>query len=138
MNAFLPRGFRPTWPGGTERVGRDKMTTPKNPDRAEPALRHPCNVPGCGRRAYCQQRCQTHHRQWKTRGRIEPIRPYLRRNAKTVKLAGLRLSPECAEWLTLQAQGQSQSLCATISQVLEDGHRRARRISRRPRDKPSA
>lgn len=86
-------------------------------DARQPIL---CNVPKCGRPRYAKGFCQTHHRQLLTKGTIKPIRPYRRRSPETVKCAGLRLSPACAENLEEQAERQGLSLGAIIADILEN------------------
>jgi hypothetical protein len=66
--------------------------------------------------------CQTHHRQLITTGELKPIRPYRRRRPDTVKLAGLRLTPPCAEALERRAKSRGLSMGAVIADLLEEWH----------------
>ena len=79
-----------------------------------------CNVPDCGRRAYAKGRCQTHHQHVRTKGTPRPIHPYRTRVPGTVKFAGLRLSPQCAEQLQRLSQQRGLSMGAAIADVLQD------------------
>ncbi|HLL53037.1 MAG TPA: hypothetical protein VK447_05785 [Myxococcaceae bacterium] len=86
-----------------------------------------CVAPECGRPSYVRGLCQTHHRQKTTTGRLRPIRPYRKRVAGTVKLAGLRLSPHCARTVRARADEAGVSLGATIAEILEGWHARMRK-----------
>ena len=79
-----------------------------------------CKVSGCGRPAYARGLCQTHHRQVRTLGKVQPIRPYRPRVTGTVKFSGLRLTPRCVELLKRRAESQDISYGATIAEILED------------------
>jgi len=79
-----------------------------------------CDFTGCGRPFYAQGLCQTHYRQWRTTGKLEPIRPYRTRTPGTVKYAGMRLSPQCAKKLAERAARAGISQGAAISEVLEE------------------
>ncbi len=64
--------------------------------------------------------CQTHHRQLLTTNRLQPIRPYRKRDTGTVYFAGLRLSPGCVEMLETYAEERGLSHGGAISAILED------------------
>ena len=86
-----------------------------------------CIVPGCGRPPYARGLCQTHHRQKTTTGKLREIRPYRKRTPGTLKLAGLRLTPQCADAVRAQAAQTGLSLGATIAQLLETWHASTRK-----------
>jgi hypothetical protein len=98
----------------TSRTG--KRPSRKPPDEI-PTL---CRVPDCGRPDYTRELCQTHHRQMLTTGTVKPIRPYRKRTAGTVKFAGLRLTPQCAQRISQYAEREVVSLGAAIAFILED------------------
>ncbi len=87
-----------------------KRPRPRSPERARKSRGGPeqhtdsrdlCSSRGCGRPKYARGLCQTHHRQMLDAGKLKPIRPYRKRSADTVKLAGLRLTsyPLCqSDW----------------------------------------
>jgi hypothetical protein len=89
-----------------------------------------CIVPECGRDFYARGLCQTHHRQLLTTGKVGTIRPYRQRSDGTVKFAGLRLSPHCAEMVRAHADRTGLSHGATIAKILEGWH--ARKKARAP------
>jgi hypothetical protein len=78
-----------------------------------------CAVPECDRPSYARGLCQTHHRQLMTTGKLGSIRPYRQRQAGTVKLCGLRLTPGCAEMLEQVAKERDLSYGALIAEILE-------------------
>jgi hypothetical protein len=79
-----------------------------------------CAAEGCGRPAYARGLCQTHHRQMTTTGKLRPIRPYRKRSPGTVKIGGLRLSPQCADQVQGYAEEKGISLGAAIAFILEE------------------
>ena len=79
-----------------------------------------CAAEGCGRPAYARGLCQTHHRQMTTTGKLKPIRPYRKRSPGTVKLSGLRLTPQCADQIQRYADKMGISLGAAIAFILEE------------------
>ena len=86
-----------------------------------------CIAPGCGRLPYARGLCQTHHRQKTTTGKLSPIRPYRERTPGTVKVAGLRLTPQCADAVRAHAAQIGLSLGAAIAQFLEAWHASTRK-----------
>ena len=102
------------------------MTKPKTRKlRKRPATQPTkCHVGGCGRGQYARGLCQTHHRQFKTTGKMTSIRPYRERRPGTVKLAGLRLTPSCAETLKRTAKERDISYGALIAEVVEGWNKR--------------
>jgi hypothetical protein len=60
-------------------------------------------------------------------GKLKPIRPYRKRSADTVKLAGLRLTSHCAESVEAHAERHGFSLGAAIADILEKWHAKSRR-----------
>jgi hypothetical protein len=99
-------------PGTAPAMSREKK-------RQVPIKSRICAVPGCGRRAYAQDLCQTHHRQMMTVGRVKPIRPYRKRSQETIKFAGLRLTPACAQRIRQHAEREGSSFGAVIAEILE-------------------
>jgi len=95
-----------------------------SPDQKE---QQSCIVPDCGRPPYARGLCQTHHRQKTTTGKLHEIRPYRKRTPGTVKVAGLRLSPHCADTVRAHAARTGLSLGATIAQILETWHASTRK-----------
>jgi len=95
--------------------------TPRTPvhNSSKPLTPERCTAPACGRRAYVGGLCQTHHRQKKTTGQLQPIRPYRRRKPGTVKFAGLRLTPTCADLIAEHAQARHLSVGAALAEILE-------------------
>jgi hypothetical protein len=53
-------------------------------------------------------------------GLLKPIRPYRKRSPGTDKLAGLRLSPDCAELVRRKAEDEGLSLSGAIAGILEE------------------
>jgi len=127
-------------PGKTKsRDSKGRKAAPKKKPPSKPRPAALCTVPDCGRPTYARRLCQTHHRQQRVMGAIGTIRPYHKRTADTVKLAGLRLSPACAQRLQQRALGAGTSLGATIAGVLEawtDRGERRRKTSRNNREHP--
>jgi hypothetical protein len=100
-----------------------KRAAKKSNRRIQTAAASPhCSEPDCGRPSYVRGLCQTHHRQLITTGKTQPIRPYRRRTAGTVKFSGLRLSQRCAEVLGRDARRRGLSRNAVIAEVLEAWH----------------
>jgi hypothetical protein len=60
----------------------------------------------------------------KTTGKVTAIRPYRTRQPGTVKLAGLRLTPSCAETLKRTAKERGISHGGLIAEVVEDWNKR--------------
>jgi hypothetical protein len=81
-----------------------------------------CIAPDCERPSYARGLCQTHHHQKTTTGRLRPSRPYRKRTAGTVKVAGLRLSQHCANTVRAYAARAGLSLGAAIAEILETWH----------------
>jgi hypothetical protein len=79
-----------------------------------------CTARGCDRPPYAQGLCQTHYRQRRSTGKLQPIRPYRKRSPGTVKFSGLRLSPHCVKTLEAYAAGRGLSGGAAIAEILED------------------
>ncbi len=97
-------------------VAPKKRGSPKNPKPVPGS----CSAPECGRDSYSRGLCQTHRRQLMTTGVLKRIRPYRKRSAGTVKFAGLRLTPFCAEKVTAYAKERDLSEGAAIAEILED------------------
>ena len=94
-------------------VGRSKRRgTSQRPDL--------CAVDECGRPFYAGGLCQTHHRQLRTKGMLEPIRRYRERSPDTVKYSGLRLTRRCVERLQAYADERGISQGAAIAEILEE------------------
>jgi hypothetical protein len=66
-----------------------------------------------------------------TTGRIRAIRPYRKREPGTVKFAGLRLTPGCAETLERVSKARGLAHSALITRILEGWYSRATRRARR-------
>jgi hypothetical protein len=98
---------------------RSPAVPPKKQGKPEQPSPRDCIAPDCGRPAYAGGLCQTHHRQSITTGKLSPIRPYRKRTAGTVKFAGLRITPGCAEQLRKVARRKGLSYGAAIAAVLE-------------------
>jgi hypothetical protein len=98
----------------------------KRRSRAQDAQQS-CIVPDCGRPPYARGLCQTHHRQKTTTGKLREIRPYRKRTPGTVKVAGLRLTPQCADAVRAHAAQIGLSLGAAIAQFLETWHASTRK-----------
>ncbi|HLL55332.1 MAG TPA: hypothetical protein VK447_17370 [Myxococcaceae bacterium] len=94
----------------------------------EPGL---CEAPECDRHAYALGYCQTHYRQFRTTGKVKPIRLYRERAPGTVKLVGLRVPRPIAEEIWRRAREEGLAVSAVVSSILEswseDRRRRARR-----------
>jgi hypothetical protein len=54
-----------------------------------------------------------------TTGKLNPIRPYRKRSTGTVKFAGFRLTPHCAQTVDAYAEERGLSRGAAIAQILE-------------------
>lgn len=78
-----------------------------------------CAFPGCDRRIESQNLCQGHYRQSRLGQQLRPIRPYRRRGPETVKLGGLRLTPDCADLVESHAREKEFSIGGAIADLLE-------------------
>jgi len=101
------------------KASKSRKAAPKKQPPSQPRTAALCSVPECGRPTLARRLCQTHHRQLRETGKVGTIRPYLKRNSDTVKFAGLRLSPLCAQRLQERAHETGTSLGATIAGVLQ-------------------
>ena len=109
---------KPTTKAASGRTKKPGSETNKPDDDAVA----PCSVRGCNRQSYARGLCQTHHRQFLKKGRVEAIRPYRVRRAGTVKLSGLRVSTDTAKALRDYASANDISIGAMIADVLENWH----------------
>lgn len=77
-----------------------------------------CYASGCTRPYYASGYCQTHWRHVRETGEPREIHPYRKRQT-TKKVAGLRVSPECAEQLLAVAGETRTSPHAVMTAALE-------------------
>jgi len=89
------------------------VTSERKPDPST------CSFPGCNRRLYAKGLCQTHHRQRSRTGELKPIRLYRKRIPGTVKLAGQRVSRECAGKVVREAQRRGITVGGLVSEIVE-------------------
>ena len=78
-----------------------------------------CEVANCGRPRSAYGYCQSHYRQIRETGHTNPIRPYRPRASGTIKYAGLRITPACAQAIERFAKKYDLSNGAAIAAVLE-------------------
>jgi hypothetical protein len=109
------------------RKTRKTPTSQGGHGKTKPAHKLLCTVPECGRPAYARGLCQSHNRQMRTLGRVEPIHPYRPRSQGTVKYDQFRVTSLCADKLTAYAVSRGLTPGAAIAEVLEDWAARRRK-----------
>lgn len=96
-----------------------KTVAPAVAKRAKPpSAPKRCYASGCTRPYYASGYCQTHWRHVRETGAPREIHPY-RKRLTTTKVAGLRVSPECAEQLLAVAKQTGMSPHAVMTAALD-------------------